>query len=204
VPYQLRFVKRHVDNGDSLLTVEIGDGFTEIPGGEWRIEISAVQVRESGPIHAWLEKSRANPPTEFLNHTSEEMTLSIPATANNVITVGAIDAAMPILVGDFSSYGPTRDGRWKPEVAAPGVAVQAAKGGTLDDAVPLSGTSMAAPHVTGAVALLLSRAVRTNQRWPASTQIAAALRQKTRNYSAQWDAGQGYGVIDVAALLKAF
>jgi subtilisin family serine protease len=113
---------------------------------------------------------------------------------------------MPITVGDFSSYGPTRDGRSKPEVAAPGVGVRAAQSGTPNGAVAMDGTSMAAPHVTGAIAPLLSRTAKSTQEEaiPAATQITSALRQKTRNYSSHWDRGQGFGVIDVAALLAAF
>jgi len=130
--------------------------------------------------------------------------LSIPGTAKNVIAVGAVDAALPIQVGDFSSYGPTRDGRQKPEVAAPGVQVRAARGGTSTEIKLDSGTSMAAPHVAGAIALLLSRMAKTQQPIPTSTQIASALRRKTRNYNGRWAPGQGFGIVDVAALLAAF
>jgi endonuclease G len=131
------------------------------------------------------------------------MTLSIPGTASSVIAVGAVDASRPIQVGPFSSYGPTRDGQKKPLVCAPGVNVHAAEGGTDDAVFPDSGTSMAAPHVTGAIALLLSRTSKSGK-IPAGNQIATALRQKTQNYNGRWDRGQGFGVIDVAALLAAF
>jgi endonuclease G len=172
-------------------------------------------VPEGGEIHAWIERS-SGVPSMFVNHPDEEMTLSIPGTAQNVITVGAVgsvddngaqravNAGEPIAVGDFSSYGPTRDRRQKPDVCAPGVEVRAARAGTSTNIIDMKGTSMAAPHVTGAIALLLSRTAAAGGPIPTSTQIASALRQKTKNYTSRWDRGQGFGVVDVAALLAAF
>jgi hypothetical protein len=51
--------------------------------------------------------------------------------------------------------------------------------------------------------LLLSKTAKSGK-VPSGNQIASALRQKTQNYNGRWDRGQGYGVIDVAALLAAF
>lgn len=201
-PYHLVFTKRHVDNGDSLLLIELGRVTAAASPGEWKLEMRSGSVPEGGEVHCWIERN-GGLPTSFLNHASEEMTISIPGTAASVIAVGAVDACKPIEVGSFSSYGPTRDGQKKPLVCAPGVKVRAAEGGTADGAFAESGTSMAAPHVTGAIALLLSRAAKAGE-VPSGNQIASALRQKTQNYNGRWDRGQGYGVIDVTALLAAF
>ena len=201
-PYQLVFTKRHVDNGDSLLLIELGRVTAAAALGEWTLEMRSGAVPEGGEVHCWIERNQGVP-SSFVNHASEEMTLSIPGTAASVIAVGAVDACKPIQVGSFSSYGPTRDGQKKPLVCAPGVNVRAAEGGTANGAFVESGTSMAAPHVAGAIALLLSRAAKAGK-IPSGNQIASALRQKTQNYNGRWDRGQGYGVIDVAALLAAF
>jgi subtilisin family serine protease len=72
-----------------------------------------------------------------------------------------------------------------------------------DGVTEKSGTSMAAPHVAGAIALVFSRAHKTSTSINGH-QVAGALRQKTQNYAGRWDRGQGYGIIDVAALLAAF
>jgi subtilisin family serine protease len=206
-PFQLNFVERHPDNGDSLLKIVVNDAASPTPT-EWSLDIEAVKVPAQGNIHAWIERGASPPegfrPTEFTNHEDEEMTLSIPGTSYSVITVGAIDASKPIKVGTFSSYGPTRDNREKPDIAAPGVQVKAALRDSVQGVTVMDGTSMAAPHVTGAIALLLSRMARAGGPIPTATQIGAVLRQKTLNYSSRWDRGQGYGVLDVAALLDAF
>lgn len=58
-------------------------------------------------------------------------------------------------IASFSSRGPTKDNRLKPEIAAPGVAVMAARSGSGNSYVSYSGTSMATPFVSGTIVLML-------------------------------------------------
>jgi subtilisin family serine protease len=80
-----------------------------------------------------------------------------PGNADRVITVGSTHHYAPFTYGVsyFSSRGPTGDGRLKPDLVAPGERIYApVLGGYWDY---LDGTSMAAPHVSGAAALLMAR-----------------------------------------------
>jgi len=80
----------------------------------------------------------------------------IQATAKNALTVGSVMdwGADPGDVASSSSRGPTGDGRWKPNVCAPGNRIYSVEGETVSGYVHKTGTSMAAPHVTGIAAQL--------------------------------------------------
>lgn len=87
-----------------------------------------------------------------------DMGISDPGNAEKVITVGSTHKTFPHQYGIsyFSSKGPTGDGRFKPDVVAPGERIKSAGIANEHDEVLLSGTSMATPHVSGAIAQFLS------------------------------------------------
>ena len=101
-----------------------------------------------------------------------DMTINDPGNTESAITVGSTHRSSPHTFGVsyFSSRGPTGDGRCKPDLVAPGERITSAAAGTRREAVtnqidvkpdvPVyveeSGTSMAAPHVSGAIAAFLS------------------------------------------------
>jgi serine protease AprX len=85
------------------------------------------------------------------------ISITDPGNSESVITVGSTHRFMPHNYGVsyFSSRGPTGDGRTKPDLVAPGERIDScAPNGRY---ATMDGTSMAAPHVSGAAALLIGR-----------------------------------------------
>ncbi|CAK5132273.1 unnamed protein product [Aphanomyces euteiches] len=81
-------------------------------------------------------------------------TVASPGDYKNVIGVGAVTSTDAL--ASFSSRGPAPDKRIKPDVSAPGQNVRSSWNTGTSAYNTISGTSMATPHVTGAVALYLS------------------------------------------------
>lgn len=123
-----------------------------IEPGEWDFEMIPVTIK-AGTYCFWLSGGESLAiGTEFVNPDTS-ITLTIPSTALKVVSVGAYDSST-MQYAPFSGQGFTWQNRYlKPDLAAPGVNLlaPAPQGGYR----VVSGTSFAAPMVTGAAALLL-------------------------------------------------
>jgi hypothetical protein len=84
------------------------------------------------------------------------------SVAKNILVVGAVyditsgyNDPSDVVMTDFSSWGPTDDGRIKPDIVANGYGLYSAYSSSNSSYVPASGTSMACPNTSGALGLLL-------------------------------------------------
>lgn len=190
------------DNGDSRLLITMSAPLGGlVSAGTFSLEILGQAIHSSGHLEAWIERNDRRP-IRFVSHVDDEITLSIPGTARTVISVASVRSALPLAASSFSSMGPSRDDRRKPEICAPGENIAAALGGTANGVIAKSGTSMAAPHVTGAVALLFSRCAKQGRPIPNAVQVAGALRSTTQNSRGHHTPAFGFGLVDVAAFVE--
>ncbi len=120
-------------------------------------------------------------------------TLGTTGSAKNVVSVGAINAAGEIV--SFSSRGPAKDGRIKPDVVARGFQVQSTV--PTDSYGTLSGTSMSAPAVTGITALITEQWKRSYGTRPSAAALKALLVAGTDDLGNPGpDYTYGFGLVD--------
>ncbi|MEP6689607.1 MAG: S8 family serine peptidase [Gemmatimonadaceae bacterium] len=153
---------RHGTTGDHHVDVLLKP---DAPDGIWALRLIGESVHD-GRYHAWIERDKGLQPMFVQADVVTANTTGTLCNGRLSITCGCANPHQsPPTIASFSSGGPTRDGRIKPELVAPGSRILAARS-TPPGAAPgarytvKSGTSMAAPHVTGTVALMFEAAGR--------------------------------------------
>jgi len=172
-----------------------------IESGVWKIVLTPGRIVD-GEYQMWLPtQTSLNMGTAFLQPNSMS-TLTIPSTASLAVTVAAYDART-FSYADFSGRGPAGmyegENVLKPDIAAPGVRVTApVPGGRYQS---FSGTSFAAPFVTGSAALLMEWGiVRGNDPYLYGEKVKAYLRKGAKQLAGyeRWpNALLGYGALCV-------
>lgn len=165
--------------------------------GIWKLSFLPKRII-TGIVDLWLPTVEAiGKETGFLN-PEPDTTLTIPSAARNVITVGAYRTDTGSIAA-FSGRGYTADGRIKPTLVAPGVNVMTTvPGGGYGRR---TGTSIAAPFVTGSAALLMEWGiVRGNDPFLYGEKLKAYLIKGARPLPEQTeipDTEAGYGALCV-------
>ncbi len=184
-----------------------GDGARYVNAGVWAFLLQPVRTITGNYTFYLPSGTVRNTDTRFVR-TTPDVTLTIPSTASKVVTVGAYDTVYDAYA-DFSGRGylyqeqvnsRTSDSFVKPDLVAPGIGVMAPdrEGGYT----PVTGTSFAAPFVTGAAALLMQWGiVEGNDPYLYGEKVKAYLRRGAtpiRGETEYPNARVGYGALCVA------
>lgn len=198
----------------------LADPIIGVSAGTWTLRVHGLEIRD-GHFDGWIERDdparlpggpeeaeRWRFPSIFSARSNvDRSSISTLACGNRIVAVGNLDAKRERIKAS-SSQGPTRDGRQKPDVSAPGTDIVAARGFDDDDHrwMAMTGTSMASPYVCGVVALMLGK-----KRDLSAAQIVGILQRTARplpgsTFSWQNDAGFGevapVGCVREAAMIN--
>lgn len=195
-------------NGDNQIDILLGP---RLPHGVWGVELRAAGATPF-EYHAWIERDddRRTPPGAILPNQSKFIAADADAThtvgsiscGRDTIVVGSYSATVDARdLSSFSSEGPTRDGKRKPELSAPGDRIEAARSRSDGGTVTMSGTSMAAPHVTGLVALLMQAAGRALTTAEIREAVLGHVRRDPPT-GGSWHPRYGNGRVDAAAAAR--
>ncbi len=132
--------------------------------------------------------------------------------AKNILTVGAVAKLVgsytgpnSVIMTSFSSWGPTDDGRIKPDLVAPGLSVLSCTSGSTTEYKVFDGTSMATPAVTGTMALLqqLYKSLNSGQYMRSATAKALAIHTaREAGVNPGPDYSFGWGLLDAEAAAR--
>jgi hypothetical protein len=189
------------NNHDNMIGLFLVAG---MPGGRYIVRLTG-EVVTNGKFHAWIERDNSFQ-SNFPAPNDNTHTIGSISCGKKVIAVGSYDANTSTKpLSYFSSAGPTRDGRKKPEISAPGHNVWAAKSLSVTGVTRKSGTSMASPGVAGIVALVFEEAFARglNLSIDQTIQILTDAARRNPPGGTAWNDRYGYGRISAAKAIQA-
>lgn len=184
-----------------------------VPAGTWVVRLQGLEIR-SGRFDGWIERDDPRPvgrigekeawafPSFFTKGSMvDNSTVSSLGCGTHVVTVANLDESRN-RIHVSSSQGPSRDGRTKPDIAAPGTDIVAANGFSRNGRLwkGMTGTSMASPFVTGVVGLMMDVEPTLT-----GAQIEGILRSTAKPLPGagfDWLNDAGFGVIQPEACLE--
>ncbi len=188
-------------HGKNLAYIYASDFRDWLPAsGTWQLRIRNLRDQATGTVHGWIVESSPKSFDAAFVGSHPAVTASAlvrsPGNARSAITVGSIDMSPEAVTGSwFSSPGPSAGGLLKPDVAAPGNAVLTLPSRAQDHGLR-SGTSYAAPHITGLIALIL-------QSRPGATTEDIRELLRTGSATSTWSSVAGYGIPDGLEVMMA-
>jgi subtilisin family serine protease len=185
-------------NGDNNIVVVFEP---IIEPGRWQLELTSTDSPDHAPfdVDAWIERDGGQNSRFPEQQLSDGLcTLGTLACGASTIVVSAYDVSEPHGIMESSGAGPTRDGKLKPEVSAPGVNIRAARPLTNTTEILSGGTSLAAPHVSGLVALLMHAAGTFMTIDQTRALVMNSIRKFPPSSANAWDPRFGAGRINVA------
>jgi serine protease AprX len=140
------------------------------------------------------------------NYGPKMTTITIPACEPDVIAVGAIETLGELVIWDQSSRGPTEQGETKPDFVMWGTDIEMASNKADDQYITKTGTSFAAPMLSGLTGLLWESGRRAYGeswpfRWTEARQVAQSFCTKPQEAPVNKDNSYGYGLPAMGSML---
>jgi subtilisin family serine protease len=189
------------NNADNMIGIFMARG---IAPGIYTVRLRGTTVT-NGRFHAWIERDNSFA-SRFATPHDNTHTIGSISCGKLCVAVGSYDAHKANRpLSFFSAAGPTRDGRQKPEVSAPGHDVRAALSGTGTGSRLMSGTSMASPAVAGLIALVFDEAKKRSRTLTIDQlrTILTSTARRTPPAGTAWHAQYGHGRVDAQAAIAA-
>lgn len=175
---------------------------SNVTSGSWTLRLHGLHMNGGTPVDAWLDRGLLGSARFNVGAVDSDHTITAPATADGAIAVGSYQVS-PTLgpLSTLSGRGPDRRGSPPRLLAAPGETVTTCRAGPTSARAyaTVAGTSYAAAHVTGALAVLLQGAPTLKR--PQAIDCLLQTARSDADANSGPSSGWGAGKLDIAAAM---